>query len=104
MHGGERLVDRQPYTWRDEAGLRSDTLCGRRLGYRAKSAVAPQQAVFINELPTPSDQDLAEARRIVDAFESARGRGEGEGRAEVDGPLVEVPTYLNAKRLIERAG
>ena len=90
-----------PYTWRDEAGLRADTLYGRRLGYRAKSAVAPGQAAIINTLMTPSDQDLAHASRIVEAFETARANG--DGRAEVDGSLVEIPIYLNAKRLLERA-
>ena len=91
-----------PYTWRDEAGLRADTLYGRRLGYRAKSAISCEQAAIINELLTPSDEDLANARRIVAAFETARANG--EGRAEVDGSLVEIPIYLNAKRLLERAG
>lgn len=91
-----------PYTWQDEVGLRTDTLYGRRLGYRAKSAVAPAQARIINELLTPSGEELAKARRIVAAFEAARAGG--EGRAEVDGALVEIPIYLNAKRLIERTG
>jgi citrate lyase subunit beta/citryl-CoA lyase len=38
---------------------------------------------------------------MVKAFEAARERG--EDRALVDGLWVEVPTYRNAKRLIERA-
>jgi citrate lyase subunit beta/citryl-CoA lyase len=38
---------------------------------------------------------------MVEAFEAARARG--EDRALVDGLWVEVPTWRNAKRLLERA-
>lgn len=38
---------------------------------------------------------------MVEAFEAARATG--RDRVEVDGNLVEVPTYLNAKRLLDRA-
>jgi citrate lyase subunit beta/citryl-CoA lyase len=41
------------------------------------------------------------ARRLVEAFDAARAAG--RERVEIDGALVEVPTYLNAKRLISRA-
>ncbi len=50
---------------------------------------------------TPGVDDLRRARDIVSAFEAARERG--GGRVELDGALVEVPTYSNAKRLIARA-
>ncbi len=89
-----------PYTWVDHDGLRSDTLYARRLGYRAKCTVDPSHAEVINALLTPSPEDLANARRVVNVFESARASG--QGRVELDGSLVELPIYLNAKRLLER--
>jgi len=89
-----------PYTWTDEAGLRADTRYARRLGYRAKSTVTSAHAAVINQLFTPSAEERATARRIVEAFEAARA--EGSGRVELDGSLVELPIYLNAKRLLER--
>ncbi|HEX4884495.1 MAG TPA: aldolase/citrate lyase family protein, partial [Casimicrobiaceae bacterium] len=89
-----------PYTWRD-AGVVEDTRWARRLGYRAKSAVAPEHAAMINAVLTPDAADVDRARRIVAAFDDARSRG--EAGVEVDGTLVEVPVYLNAKRLIARA-
>jgi citrate lyase subunit beta/citryl-CoA lyase len=49
---------------------------------------------------TPSEHELSRARAIVVAFEAARAQG--RSRAELDGSLVEVPTYSNAKRLIAR--
>ena len=61
----------------------------------------PEHATPLNEVLSPSADELKRAGAIVDAFEAARERG--EDRALVDGLWVEVPTYRNARRLIERA-
>ena len=93
-------IDR-PYTWTDSAGVEADSLAARRLGYRAKSAVYAEHAAIINRVLTPSPEEVAQARRLVDAFEAAQAAG--NARVEVDGSLVEVPIYLNARRLLDRA-
>ena len=90
-----------PYTWADDAGARSETVTARRLGYKAKSAVAAPHAAIINETLTPSKSEVNHARRIVEAFETAQSQG--LGRVELDGNLLEVPTYSGAKRLLARA-
>jgi citrate lyase subunit beta/citryl-CoA lyase len=89
-----------PYTWRDAAGVERDTRWARRLGYGAKSLVDPAHAAIVNGVLTPDANELRRAGEIVAAFEAARAKG--GGRVEVDGSLVEVPTYSNAKRLIAR--
>ena len=89
-----------PYTFSDLEGARADALYARRLGYRAKSAVLQAHVAVVNQVLTPDAEAVERARRIVAAFESARA--EGRDRAEVDGNLLEVPSYLNAKRLIAR--
>ncbi len=51
---------------------------------------------------TPRSTDaVAEAARIVTAFEAARAAG--AGTVELDGAWIELPGYMNAKRLLERA-
>lgn len=90
-----------PFTWDDAEAARRDARAARRLGYKAKSAVAGHHAGVINEEMTPGKQEVAEARRIIEAFAAAQVGG--EGRATLDGNLVEVPTYRNAVRLVERA-
>ena len=89
-----------PYTWSDVEGVRRDTRFARRLGYGAKSLVDPAHAAVINGILTPGEDELGRARDIVAAFEAARGAG--RSRAELDGSLIEVPTYSNARRLIAR--
>ena len=90
-----------PYTWHDADGVERDTRWARRLGYKAKSAVDLTHPAVINRVLTPSKTEVAEATRIVAAFEAARGRG--KGRAELDGSLVEAPTHATAMRLLARA-
>ncbi len=90
-----------PYTWRDEPGLIADTRHARRLGYTAKSAVVPAHAALINRELTPQPEAIAEAERVVAAFDAARAAG-AHG-VELDGNMVEIPTYTTAKRLLERA-
>jgi len=63
--------------------------------------VTPEHVAIINRVLTPSNDEIARARAIVRAFDNARARGESS--VEVDGSLVEMPTWLNATRLLARA-
>lgn len=90
-----------PYTFSDSDGAVREARLARRLGYRSKSLVRPEHARPINASFTPSVEELRQAQAIVDGFDVARARG--ADRALVDGLWVEVPTYRNASRLIERA-
>ena len=90
-----------PYTFSDTEGAVREAHYSRRLGYRCKALVRPEHAVPLNAALTPSDEDVRRATAIINGFEAARTRG--EDRALVDGLWVEVPTYRNAQRLVERA-
>jgi citrate lyase subunit beta/citryl-CoA lyase len=73
----------------------------RRLGYRCKSLVLPEHAEALNATLTPNADEIRFARKVIESFDMARARG--EHRAFVEGLWVEVPTYRNARKLIERA-
>jgi citrate lyase subunit beta / citryl-CoA lyase len=90
-----------PYTFSDVEGARAETMRSRRLGYRAKSVVAAGHVAAVTDVLTPSAEAVERARRLVEAFEAARAGG--RERVEHEGALVEMPTYLTAKRLISRA-
>ena len=90
-----------PYTFADVDGAAREARFSRRLGYRCKSLVRPEHAAAINAVLTPAERDIQHAQTVVDAFEAARERG--DDRALVDGLWVEMPTYRNAKRTLERA-
>jgi citrate lyase subunit beta/citryl-CoA lyase len=90
-----------PYTFSDVDGAVREAGHARRLGYRSKSLVRPEHAAALNAALTPSAEEVRRAQALVQAFEAARARG--EDRALVDGLWVEVPTWRNALRLLERA-
>jgi len=90
-----------PYTFADADGAAREARYARRLGYRSKSLVRPDHAAVIAAALRPGDDDVALARRVTAEFEAARARG--EERVLVQGLWIEVPTYLNARRLLERA-
>ena len=90
-----------PYTFSDVDGAVREAKLSRRLGYRCKSLVRVDHARALNAVFTPDEDAIKHARAVVDAFEAARARG--EERALVNGLWVEVPTYRNSRRLIERA-
>ena len=87
-----------PYTFSDVRGAAADARRARALGYRAKSLVTPAHADAVNRVLTVSPAEVAQARRVVAAFE--RARAAGRERASVDGALIEVPIYAAAKRLL----
>lgn len=100
MAAGVVAVD-CPYTFTDLEQAESDIRYARALGYKAKSIVNADQVALVNRILTPSFEEIRHATRIVAAFEAARAQG--LDRAEVDALMVEVPTYLAAKRLLARA-
>ena len=90
-----------PCTYADIDGAVREARYARRLGYGCKALVRPEHAEAVNAALTPDAEERRRAAARVEAFEAARARG--EERALVDGLWVEVPTYRNAQRLLERS-
>lgn len=90
-----------PYTYTDVDGAVREALFARRLGYRCKSLVRPDHTAALNAVYTPDVDECARALKLIAAFEA--GRAKGEDRVLFEEQWVEVPTWLTAKRLIERA-
>jgi citrate lyase subunit beta / citryl-CoA lyase len=88
-----------PYTFSDVAGAEGEARQARRLGYRTKGVVRPEHVQPVRDALTPTAPEVAHARAIVNAFEAARKRG--EDRVLVDGLWIDVPTYMNARRLVQ---
>jgi citrate lyase subunit beta/citryl-CoA lyase len=87
-----------PYGFADVEGAVEETRYARRLGYRTKAVVRPEHVHAVREALVPTDLEVAHARKVVAEFEAARARG--EDRALVEGLWIEMPTYLNARRLV----
>ena len=70
----------------------------RALGLRGAPCVHPSQVPILNEVFSPTANELERARRIVEEYE--RALAAGEGAITVDGNFVDVPFYEQAKRLL----
>ncbi|MCA8031203.1 HpcH/HpaI aldolase/citrate lyase family protein [Burkholderia cepacia] len=94
-----------PYSYADNEGAELDMRVSRGLGYHAKAIVNAQFVPVVNRVLTPTADEVALARRVIDAFDTARRASGGRrvAAAVVDGFLAEVPDYLAAHRLIARA-
>jgi citrate lyase subunit beta/citryl-CoA lyase len=85
--------------FRDEEGLRAEAETAAREGFTGKLAIHPAQVAVINAAFTPSAEDVAHARAIVDAFAAQPGAGV----LSVDGKMVDLPHLTQARRVLERA-
>ena len=75
--------------------LRAEARAAKALGFTAKACIHPAQLDTVHAVFTPSDEELAFARRVVAA--GATGRG----AVQVDGQMVDAPVVARARRLLE---
>jgi citrate lyase subunit beta/citryl-CoA lyase len=71
----------------DEAGFVAACEQGLALGFDGKTLIHPKQVEPCNKVFAPSEAEVAQARKIVAAFQAAQA--EGKGVVLVDGKLVE---------------
>ena len=71
------------------------------MGSRGGFAVHPNQVSILNASFTPTDEALAQARRIVDAAREAEEAG--LGAVQLDGRMIDLPIVKRAQRLLDRA-
>lgn len=92
-------VDAVYTDFRNPDGLRAEAETAARDGFTAKAAIYPDQAAIINEVFTPSADEIAHARRVVELFEG----GEATSVVALDGKMLDRPHLTMAKRLLSRA-
>ncbi len=85
----------------DEAGFRAEAQQGREMGFDGKTLIHPSQIAPANDLFGPSMQELADARKIVAAYEQAEAAGTSV--ITVDGRMIESLHVRNAQRILALA-
>lgn len=86
---------------RDAAGLQAECREAAWMGFTGKITIHPGQIDVVNAAFTPSDEDVAEAERLVEAMTEAERQGLMAIRFE--GKMVDVPHLNRARHLLERA-
>ena len=79
----------------DPDGMRVEAEKVRDLGFAGKGSVHPKQIAALNEVFTPTEAQIARARRIIAEFEAA-----DTGLVVIDGKLIEKPVLRDMYRIV----
>lgn len=82
----------------DKAGFRAEARQGREMGFDGKTLIHPSQIGPANDLFGPSDEELADARTIVTAYEEAQAAGNSV--ITVGGRMIESLHVRDAQRIL----
>jgi citrate lyase subunit beta/citryl-CoA lyase len=91
-----------PYpTLRDPEGLERHARVAVELGFDGKAVIHPDQLEVVNRLFAPSREEVAEAERILAAYEAAEEAGKGV--LALDGRMVDAAHVGVARQTLARA-
>jgi malyl-CoA/(S)-citramalyl-CoA lyase len=85
----------------DDAGFVAQARRSATLGMVGKWAIHPKQIALANQVFTPSDAAVAEAREILAAMEQAKARG--EGATVYKGRLVDIASIKQAEVIVTQS-
>jgi citrate lyase subunit beta/citryl-CoA lyase len=85
----------------DPEGLKTFALQSRRLGFSGMSLIHPSQIESVNAAFTPTADEVDHCKRVLEAFEQARSRG--EGAVAFGGQLLDLPIVERARQTVELA-
>jgi citrate lyase beta subunit len=97
---GRRAIDGPFGDYRDQDGFRRSCLVARALGYDGKWCIHPSQIAIANEVFLPTAAEVAWARRVVAAYETAER--EGRGAVALDGTMLDAASIRMARATLAR--
>jgi len=98
---GLAAIDGPYVDFNDEDGYRESAQRARLLGYHGKWCIHPNQIPWANEVFSPTPDEVAYARKVLDAYGQATENG--EGAIALDGMLVDEASRKMAEETIARA-
>lgn len=98
---GVSAVDTPWFDLADAPGAGREARAARRLGFSGKFVIHPSHVAAVNEAFTPTGEETARARRIIEAFDAAVAAG--SGIAKLDGRMIDLPVVVSARRVLARA-
>jgi citrate lyase subunit beta / citryl-CoA lyase len=94
-----RVLDGPVADYRDEEGLRRSCLIARSLGFDGKWCIHPAQIGIVNEVFSPTDQEIEWAKKVVAAYEEASAGGSGS--VSVDGQMIDAASIRMARTTLD---
>ncbi|MCE2456228.1 MAG: CoA ester lyase [Dehalococcoidia bacterium] len=98
---GVLALDTPFFSFRDVIALKANTEMSKAIGFKGRFAIHPAQLDIINNVYSPSEEEISQAQREIEAFEEAAAMGRGS--TSLDGKVIDVPVVKRAQALIEKA-
>jgi citrate lyase subunit beta/citryl-CoA lyase len=86
--------------FKDLEAFRATIKRSRRLGFMGASVIHPGQIAILNEEFRPTEAEVAQASRIVAAYDKATS--DGVGAIVIDGRMIDVPIVVRAQQTLAR--
>lgn len=98
---GLQVIDGPYADFRDLEGLRGSCLRARALGYDGKWCIHPAQIPVVNQVFTPTMEEVRWAQEVLAAYEQARSSG--QGALAIGTTMIDAASIRVAERTIARA-
>lgn len=85
----------------NEEGFLKEAALIKQLGFDGKSLINPRQIELLHNLFAPTQKDVEQAKRIIEAAEEAEKQGSGV--VSLNGKMIDAPIINRAKLVLERA-
>jgi citrate lyase subunit beta/citryl-CoA lyase len=108
MHGvvaaaraqGLRAIDGPFAGYRDTAGLEKSARIARVMGFDGKQCIHPNQVPIVHRIFSPSADEVAHAKAVVEAYDEAAKAG--RGAIGKDGKMIDYANIRMAKALLKK--
>tara|TARA_B100000989_G_scaffold296423_1_gene279648 strand:+ start:73 stop:1050 length:978 start_codon:yes stop_codon:yes gene_type:complete len=98
---GLRPIDGPFGDFNDKDGYIAQANRSATLGCEGKWAIHPSQIDLANQVMSPSEKEVNQAQRILDAMDQAKK--DGKGAVSLDGRLIDIASIRQAEVLVEKA-
>lgn len=99
---GKRAIDGPFAGIRDQAGLVKSCNIGRSMGFDGKWCIHPNQLSSVNEIFSPSEQDINWAMMVLEEYEISR-QTKNRGAISVKGKMVDAASIKLCRSVIKKA-
>jgi citrate lyase subunit beta/citryl-CoA lyase len=97
---GLRAIDGPYSDYADLAGFDRASRIARTMGFDGKQCIHPGQLATANGVFTPTDAEIAHARRVIEAYDA--GAAAGRGAVSLDGKMVDEANVRMARMMLNR--
>lgn len=85
----------------DDEGIVCDTEKAKGLGFTGKASISPRHVDIINEVFSPTEEEISYAYEVIEAIRIAKEQG--KGAISLRGKMVDAPIVARAQRTISMA-